>query len=162
MKSSIIKIIAALSFVSVFAGCVVPPSYKTASGRPDIEIATKNMGRLKSEIITKMLDHGASLVRDTDYMLEFSLPLTGGEQFSTAMSIGNASSHNWKSVSYTFAPTQNGIRIIGSCSVVAELPGGRVNRQSLDQNGVVFDSFQRNLIGLKKVIEEEEAKASAQ
>ena len=138
-----------------FAGCVapVPKSTLTRSGKAEVEIASTNVAKMKAMLIGAMIDHGFTLEKDSEFMIEFSGPLTGGEQFSVAMTFGNASSHNWKSYSFMFVPTETGTRVIGSCEVKAQLAGGQVNAQSLNDNGAVFNSIQSNLVGLKRILE---------
>ena len=144
-----------LAGILLLAGCVTQPEKiaTTASGKPELTIATSDVGRIKSMIIGDLVNHGYTVEQDTEYSLTLSRRLSGGEEMVAALAVGNSYSTNTRIASYTFVRDGGSVRVIFAAQIRAQMPGGQVRNQPLDGNNTVFNTFQQQLIEIKKKIE---------
>ena len=141
--------------LALLTGCVTQVSRvtTTASGKPEVTIATSDVGRIKSMIIGDMVNYGYTVETDTAYSLSLSRKMKDMEQFATALSIGNAYSSNSRLSNYTFVRDGNTTRVIFSGMLRAQLPGGQINTLPLDDNNFLFNEIINQLNEIKTKIE---------
>lgn len=150
------KTISLLFFWSFFAiGCASTPKIAmTPSGRPEVTIASADLGRIKSAIISQWINDGYAVEWDSEYMLELTRATKGAEDFAASLVAGNATTTNSRVATFTFAQAgESAWRVVASNSVRAVFQNGRVNTNSVDGNAELFNSYQRTLLGIKSVIE---------
>lgn len=141
--------------LALLTGCVTQVSrvITTASGKPEVTIATSDVGRIKSMIIGDLVNYGYTVETDTAYSLSLSRKMKDMEQFATALSIGNAYSSNSQLSNYTFVRDGNTTRVIFSGMLRAQLPGGQINTLPLDDNNFLFNEIINQLNEIKIKIE---------
>lgn len=136
-------------------GCTtIEKSTFTPSGRPEVVIATNDVGRIKSLLIGDLLNHGYTIESDTQYALTLTRPTKGMESVAASMVAGNSYSVNTRYATYNFVHLDNGIRVIASMGWRAQMPGGQVNNQPLN-DGNVYNTFQTQLFEIKAMIEKD-------
>lgn len=145
----------ALLVAALLVGCAAPVAKitSTSSGKPEVVIHTTDVGAIKSLILADLINYGYQIEKDTPYLLELTRPANSTENFGASLSIGNAYSTNYRVASYTFVQTNDGIRVIASAALRAQLPGGQVNSSPLNDNGNVYNTFQKQLLDIKKKLE---------
>jgi hypothetical protein len=149
-----------LVFLAVLlAGCAAPVQRisNTPSGKPEVVIAAE-LTAIKGAIIADRVNHGYQIEKDTDYLLELARPTKDNEDIAAYFLVGNAYSTNHRVVAYTFVKTPEGVRVIGSPTIRAQLPGGQINSADLSNNGNVYNTFQTHLFEVKTVVERQGAK----
>jgi hypothetical protein len=141
-------------FLGTLVGCVPPEPLIsiTASGKPEVTIRAE-LAVIKSEIIGDLVNYGYTVEQDNDYTLRTSRPLKGNEEVLASVFIGNSYSTNRRVHNYTFVKTDQGVRIIVSAAITAQMPGGQVNSSELTTNSRNFNDIQRDLNALKTRIE---------
>jgi hypothetical protein len=157
MKTPLLAVVC-LTFL---AGCVTMPEKMTVtpSGNPEVEIATKDISAIKAAVISRLVNEGYSVEKDTDYSLELTRATKGAEDFAAALSIGNSYSSNRRFVVYTFIKRGDIVRVIAAPGLRAQMPGGQVNTMPLS-SGNVYNLYQQQLFDIKAEIERQ-AKADA-
>ena len=60
-------ILLSLSLVS----CAAPVKHYTASGKPEVVIASTDLGAVKNTLISEMLNRGYSITKDSDFRIAF-------------------------------------------------------------------------------------------
>ena len=156
-KGALVKIFLC-SWVFLFAvsGCATPVAKitNTSSGKPETIINTHSVDTIKSMIISDMIDFGYQVDKDTPYLLELSRPIEGGaEQLYASLAVGNSYSENRRIATYTFVKTGKGIRVVASASIRAQMAFGQIKSGSLDDNGNIYNTFQKQLLWIKDDIE---------
>ena len=138
----------------MLGGCVAPVEKmaSTASGKPEAVI-NADLAAIKSAIIGNLVNYGYTIEQDTEYMLRFSRPLKGGEDFAASLLVGNSYSTNRRVTTYTFSRQPEGVRIIVSSALSAQMPGGQVNTSELADQGATFNTFQKDLNEMKAKLE---------
>lgn len=155
MKNKIQHAFGVLLVTLLLNACATPVAKitTTPSGKPEVVINVRNVDAVKAAIITDMVNYGYQIEKDTPYLLEMARPANSSEDMMAALSIGNAHSTNHRVASYTFVTNDDGIRVIVSTSLRAQLPGGKVNSMQLNDNGNVYNTFQTQLFEIKAKIE---------
>lgn len=147
------QVLASLVLAAALAlsGCVTQPERisATASGKPEVTIPGVELPAVKAHLIGMLVNFGYTLERDTEYSLVLTRPTQAGENFAVAMSIGNAYSSNSRVANFTFVKTPEGIRVIATPALRAQMPGGQVNELPLNGNGTVYNTFQQDLNEMK-------------
>jgi hypothetical protein len=155
MKQRCLRILGILIVVFGLSGCGTPvtKSVMTASGKPEVVITTTEVGQIKAMIIGDLVNHGYSVEQDTEYSLTLARPTKGMEDVAASIGTGNAYSTNRRVANYTFIKQGDSVRVIGSSSLRAQMPGGQVRSNSLDDNANIFNTFQQQLQEIKTKIE---------
>jgi len=149
-----LSLFAASLSLFMFSGCVtIEKSTVTASGKPEVVIATTDTGRIKALLIGELLNHGYSVVSDNEYALSLTRPTKGMEDVAASLAAGNTYSTNLRYATYNFVPLGNGtIRVIASSGWRAQMVGGQIRDEPLN-NGNVYNTFQKQLLEVKELIE---------
>jgi hypothetical protein len=160
MKSKPVLACACLALLSL-TGCVTPAKVtETASGQPEVVIATGDAGRVKAAIVGAMIDARFKLESDSSFSLEFKGGLSTADDIGVALLVGSGSSTNWKTVSFTLVPVDGGVRVLASSQFKAQLALGPV--RALENNtGYFFNEYQQFLWQLKAKIEKPAPVAAA-
>lgn len=147
MKSILLPIALAL------AGCATPIQriVETPSGKPEV-IIKADVAAIKASIIGDLVNHNYTVEKDSEYLLEFSRPTKGMENFAAAMVAGNSYSTNARIVNYTFVRQPDGVRVIIANSVRAQMPGGQTRTEPLHHNEL-FNTYQKQLEDIKSKLE---------
>lgn len=118
---------AGLFAVTLFSGCVTqqPKMTQTASGKPEVVIATTDVDAIKSAVISSLVNHGYTVEKDTPYELEMTRPTNSTENLAASLSIGNSYSTNSRVATYMFAKQNGSVRVIVHMFLRAQMPGAR-------------------------------------
>jgi len=150
IKNSGLMIITAFLF-----GCAAPQPAKisiTPSGRPEATIRAP-IEQIKSAIISEEVNYGYTVEKDTPYLLVLVRDVNGKENTGIAMTIGNMYSNNSRTASYTFASEGGSVRVVASMALRAQMPGGQVNTADINDNGDVYNTYQKQLNDIKARLE---------
>ena len=151
-RSTLVVVLASL------AGCATAPpkSTQTASGHPEIVIASSDLKKVRANLISRNASTGWVLEQETESTLLFTRNDSSGsfQSAATQLLLGNAYSTPPKyEVRYTLVSVQPGVRVIVNVSVSTQMPGGQVNRMSLSEAPATFNTFQAQLERVKTEIE---------
>lgn len=158
MRTAIRRHFGLAVLAALLAGCAtsVQRITNTPSGKPEAVIAA-DLNAIKGAILADMVNHGYQIEKDTDYLLEMARPTKDNEDIAAYFLVGNAYSTNHRVVAYTLVKTQEGVRVIGSASIRAQLPGGQINSADLSSNGNVYNTLQTHLFEIRTKVEKQEA-----
>ena len=109
------------------AACASPVTHQTASGRPEVTIATTTVDAVKGALISAMVNGGYSITRDSDYLLAFDRPV---DNVLAAALLGSEydSTPNAR-ISYTIAELRSRIRVVADLALVTN-PGSAFERHT--------------------------------
>lgn len=125
---------------------------ETRSGRPEVTIKAP-LNTIINELIDKSIDEGYTLVNQSNYSLQFRRQVNRAEDIHTSLWVGNSYSENSKWLNYSLTKSGTSIRVVASSELQAAMIGGQINRQSLDENNLVFNTYQGFLNDLKAKLE---------
>jgi hypothetical protein len=150
----------ALSFAACafFSACATEPrSVETPSGKPEVTINAK-VSDIKAAILGEMVDVGYTVTKDSDFSLELTRPANGAEEFAASLTIGNAYSSNRRIADFTFIPTEGAVRVIASCRLESQMPGGQVNSAQITDNKT-FNVYEAMFAKIKARLETQKSGA---
>jgi len=135
-----------------FSGCVtqLADSSPTASGKPEVVIASRDVDSMKSSLTREMASFGYQVDQDTPNLLEISRTTT---DLITTHAFGDADSAHKRVVDYTFLRQGVFTKVTADVSVRARSPEGQVETMSLNNNGAVYGFVQQQLEKLKEALE---------
>ena len=145
------KKIATIIILSIFIfGCSSTPKIAdTITGKPEIVINSTDLNIIKNDIIGELLIAGYTVVQDTPRLLELQRRTRDNEDIAAYfMSVGNAYSTNYRTVSVNFLKSDDSVRIVVSTFFRAHLPYGEVSSAPITNNEV-FNYWQEYLDKLK-------------
>ncbi|BEV46021.1 hypothetical protein [Afipia carboxidovorans] len=152
MKS---KLIAALFAALSVAACQTAQPPSTASGKPETTIRAP-VSKIKALIISRAMNNGMSITKDTEYMLQFEKPTAN---LGAAVLLGSRydSTPNERYV-VTFAPLGDETRVVISSMFVTN-PGSGFERITPINAG---EGIERTQQTLREIQQQAEAAPSAQ
>ena len=116
---------------ALLAGCAASVVHYTASGKPEVTIHTENVSSVKESVVSRMINRGYNLIRDTDYQMVFDRPIDNvwaaafwGSRYD---GIPNAR------ITYTFAVGTDTVRVVADLAIITN-PGSAFERRSLEMN----------------------------
>ena len=152
-----VKVVVGVMLV-VLAGCVAQPERmaQTPSGWPEVIIATPNKQLIKEKIIAMDAKLGWNLEQETESTVLFTKVDNSGSfgSLMTKNMLGNAySTLPQYEMRYIFSTDGDSTHVIVNVAVSTQMPMGQVNRLFLDNNNMVFNTFQLQLNKIKDEIE---------
>ncbi|MCJ2043000.1 hypothetical protein MKK58_00300 [Methylobacterium sp. J-078] len=112
-----LRVFAAAAAMTVLGACqtVQPPA--TASGRPEVTIPGADPARVKSAILSGMIDKGYRIVKDDPFSLTVEKPV---ENFAAVLLLStNAGGPPVARVTYTVAQIDNGTRVVADMALIS-------------------------------------------
>ena len=130
--------------------CAPPVTHQTASGRPEVTIATTNVDAVKGALISVMINGGYSITRESHYLLAFDRPV---DNVLAAALLGSQydSTPNAR-ISYTVARIQSGIRVVADLAIVTN-PGSAFERHTNMNANQDSLGVQKLLLQIKSQVE---------
>lgn len=147
------KILFALAAFVCLSGCVTDAasSYApaTPSGKPEVVIHA-SVAQVKSALISRAMNKGFSITRDTDYLLQLDKP---SDNIAAQLLLGSRydSTPNERYV-FTFAPAGDEVRIVAATMFVTN-PGSAFERTTPITTGAGVQRTQVALDEIKAQIE---------
>jgi hypothetical protein len=136
-------------FALFLSGCVSAPESTT---RPEVAI-NADAGAVKAAIIAKFLPYGYAIESESEHQIKMTRPLDSWENTYASLAVGNSYSVNHREAAFTLLPSPVGVRVLASVSIVAQMPGGQVNRREMTSNRAVASVMQGDLDSVKRDLE---------
>lgn len=143
--------------VAILAGCqTAAEAPSTASGKPEVLIRAP-VGKIKSLLISKALDRGLAVTKDSEYLLQLEKPT---ENMAAAVLLGSRydATPNERYV-VTFAQVGDEVRVVVAAMIVTN-PGSAFERITPINSGDGVNRTQQTLLEIKQIAEEPPPKAS--
>lgn len=154
MKTKIASLSVLTILTLLVSGCASPKIASTESGRPEVFINTKNTDAIKSAIISWATTAGYKIENDSPYRLSFTGSTTDMEAVATKMAIGNSySSQPVKTLGFTFANINDGVRVVADGAVSTQMAFGQVNQMDISRGSRWFNDIQSMLEMVKFNVE---------
>ena len=122
-----VRVAAVIILCFVVASCATPVKHHTASGRPEVTIATTNVEAVKGALISEMVNRGYSITRESDFLVAFDRPVDN--VWAAALLGSRYDSTPNARVSYTIARIQDTIRVVADLAIITN-PGSAFERQT--------------------------------
>ena len=122
-----VRVAAVTILCFLVAACATPVKHHTASGRPEVTIATTNVGAVKGALISEMVNRGYSITRESDFLVAFDRPIDN--VWAAALLGSRYDSTPNARVSYTIARIQDAIRVVADLAIITN-PGSAFERQT--------------------------------
>ena len=122
-----VRVAAVMILCFLVAACATPVKHHTASGRPEVTIATTNVGAVKGALISEMVNRGYSITRESDFLVGFDRPIDN--VWAAALLGSRYDSTPNARVSYTIARIQDAIRVVADLAIITN-PGSAFERQT--------------------------------
>jgi hypothetical protein len=152
------RILFALAALVCLSGCVTDAasSYApaTPSGKPEVTIRAP-LPQIKSAIISRAMNRGYSVTRDTDYLLQVEKP---SDNMAAQILLGSRydSTPNERYV-FTFAPGKDEVRVVAATMFVTN-PGSAFEQLTPITTGKGIQQTQVSLDEIKSQLETTPAK----
>lgn len=118
---------AALALCFLLAACATPVHHNTASGKPEVFIASSDVDEIKGRIASHMMNAGYSITRDTAYQFAFDRPV---DNFWVSAFFGSRyDSQPNARISYSFAVISGGTRVVADVAIITN-PGSAFERRT--------------------------------
>ena len=126
-RLSCFKWLLCLVAIVLVSACVTPVQHNTASGKPEVTINTDNAAAVKEALITRMINMGYKLVRESDNQMVFDKTIDGAWIDATTILNPFDRTTVVTRVSYTFAVGSKAVRVVADAALVAK--GSSIERQ---------------------------------
>jgi len=127
----IMHILIALALVSLCAACSAPGQLATASRHPEVTISQTTPDKVKSALVSKMIDKGYRITKDSPYELAFDHPMDN--ILATVLLGSKYDSEPNARVSYSIAQSGEDVRVVTDLAAITN-PGSAFERRT-DLNG---------------------------
>jgi hypothetical protein len=134
----------------LLAACEDPVDHATASGRPEVTVATRDTEMVKATLVNEMLDGGFTLLSDSAHQLVFEQP--AGDLMSWLLYAEDVDDTPNARIAYTIAPSPAGVRVVGDLAMISR-PGTPAERRTSLNNSRASAELQQALFRLKQAIE---------
>ena len=122
-----LKWLLCLLAIVLVSACVTPVQHNTASGKPEVTINTGNVAAVKEALITRMINMGYKLVRESDNQMVFDKTIDGAWMDATTILNPFDRTIGATRVSYTFAVGSMAIRVVADAALVVK--GSSIEQQ---------------------------------
>ena|SRR5690242_12775672 len=135
------------------AACATPSHMQTASGNPEVTIATTDRAAVKGAVINSFVSRGFTLDQEGDYSLQFSKPMegAGGVMYQAMLGNSYSSTPRWN-VNITLAPLTGETRVVGKAFVRMQNAFGKEDTNDMT-SGKAGQQIMEMLQQVKKSLE---------
>jgi hypothetical protein len=123
---------AAIWLLATLCGCAAPVQHGTASGKPEVTISNTTQDIVKPLVVNRMLSAGYRITRDTQFELAFDAPV---QNVAAQVLLGSKyDSQPNARVSYSFASTGTGLRVVADIAIITNPGSGFERRTEMNQS----------------------------
>lgn len=124
--SMVRKLVLVVSLSFFLVSCAAPITHNTPSNRPEVAIDSTDAGKVKSFLVSAMLNHGYNITRESDFRIVFDRPVQNA--LAAALLGSRYDSTPNARVTFSVVPSGNTIRVIADLAVITN-PGSAFERR---------------------------------